>query len=372
MREHYTLDAGPLDVTLQPGHEYLTGLTDALQHTHAGDRIALTTMSFEPSEPTVKGILNALHGAAERNVEIHFGVDAYTFLVDDSTHAVGPMLLPNPIRQRAFRERKRSLEELQQHPSVTVGVLNQPEHWLSNPYAHRSHVKAVVINDTSHIIGPNLHKTHRADAALSIASPAVSDKLYKTLVRLVTSESTEQTFEGRDQIWQLDDRTQLLIDAGRPHQSIILQAGLNIINTAHEELMLTSQYFPRGPIAQALASVVLQNNVRLTHFYNDPAAQGAFGRIPESLVIARQRALIARLPQYSRLSPHTHLHTKAVANETAGLIGSHNLDPRGVKFGTAEMSVYRHDPVFARRLADLVLEQAAQPVHTQAEHPLAA
>jgi len=365
MHEKLPLSPDPLELQLHSGVAVLQTLTQAVTQTGRGDRVALTTMSFEPNEPLVDGLLSALHGAADRGAHIHLGIDAFTFLVDNTSGSIGPLLAPLPIGQEAFRRRQAAIESLQARgDNVTVNRLNDPTRLLKNPFAGRSHIKAAVVGDHCFVIGPNLHQTERADMGVSFEHRAIADRLHGTLAALVEHGDTAQTFGSRDHIWQLDPNTQLLIDSGVPGQSSIMQAALDMIEAANDEAVLISlQYAPRGKVAHSLAQAALQRNVSLRALYNHPATQGLVGGLAERLALARARW--RRLPAavFAHQLPHparqnaVHNHAKALATGSAALIGSNNFDPRGVDFGTAEMSLARYnDPVFAERVGQFVCE----------------
>lgn len=345
-----------IELTLHTEQEFLASLVHDIAATQSGDRVALTTMSFEPGELQVQKVVEAMHHAANRDVEVKFGVDAFTFLVDSTSAAIGPSLLPLPFGQSAFQRRRRALEELDEHRSVDVRVLNEPKHLLSNPFANRSHIKAAVINDKAYIIGPNLHLTSRVDSAVSFTDAQTADKLYSLLDELVTIGNTREVLGGEDRTWQLDRNTQLIIDAGKPGQSTILERSFEIIDGARESVTFASQYFPRGQVARHLAQAI-GRDIEVRALYNDPGVQGGLGAYPEKLAIARAKR---RLPPelFAYQLPVTHqTHTKGVTSEHTALPGNHNLDERGVKFGTAEISLLRHDPAFAREFGSFLLQQ---------------
>jgi phosphatidylserine/phosphatidylglycerophosphate/cardiolipin synthase-like enzyme len=362
MHERLLLSSEPLELQLYSGVDVIKEMTQSIAEMGSGDRIALTTMSFEPDEPLVADMLDSLHIAAGRGASIHLGIDAYTFLVDNTSTSIGPLLAPLPFRQEAFQRRQQAINELRTSgPHVVVNRLNDPERLLKNPFAGRSHIKAAVIGDRCFIIGPNLHQTERADVGVSFDHARIAEGLHNSLVRLITHGSTQTVFGGTDRVWQLDPYTQLLVDAGKPGQSLIMERALEIIEaTSDEELVISLQYAPRGRIAEGLARAVLQRNVQLQALYNHPDTQGLIGGLAERLALRKARRqgmpnelFVNQLPSI-KAANGIHAHAKVLANGNAVILGSNNFDRRGVMFGTAEMSLIREDdPEFARRVGEL-------------------
>jgi len=72
------------------------------------------------------------------------------------------------------------------------------------------------------------------------------------------------------------------------------------------------------------------------------------GILPKSL-------LESSLPRHAEF-----IHSKAMANEKAAIVGSHNFVELGVKYGTPEIALRREDPDFARAVGSLLARQAYQ------------
>src|SRR5260370_13883741 len=80
-------------------HEYYAEVIRKVRATKAGDRVALMTMSFDPSEQTIAALMQELIAAAKRQVHVTLNVDAHCLMMHDMTALpTGPLYThPNSI-----------------------------------------------------------------------------------------------------------------------------------------------------------------------------------------------------------------------------------------------------------------------------------
>ena len=184
-------------------HEYHAEVLRRVQATKAGDRVAVMTMSFEPSEQITKALMQELIAAAKRQVRVTLVIDAISLMVQDMI-PVGPLYtLPNPIPKwrRGFDAKFYILNELRDNGGK-YRITNIPARPLTNPFAGRSHVKLTVINDTAYLGGCNLSKTWGIDLMVRFKDqkpPSGYTILLLQLFKRVTSppHSTTKTYAYR-------------------------------------------------------------------------------------------------------------------------------------------------------------------------------
>jgi len=350
-----------VELNLYTGEEYFKAITADIAQTLPGDRIAITTFCFEPADRLVEPAFNELLAAADRGVDTAFGVDAYTFIIDYEAKSLGPLYLPLPFRQSSFKRRRTALEELAAKPTAICTILNKtqqlPQRLFKNPLAGRSHLKTAVINDKVYIGGPNFHRTDRLDMVVGLEDTETADWLYGLTTRIIEAESTAAVLGDQDQTRQVDGTTQILIDAGAPGQSLILDEAYKVIDGASTHLYVPFQYFPDHETASHIAAAY-SREVKVYPAYNHPAKNGIIVGFMQQRAVSRMRKILP--PEFfegelSRSAPI--LHTKAIASDRAAMVGAHNHANHGPKLGTAESELRSSDPNFARMVGQKILKQ---------------
>jgi phosphatidylserine/phosphatidylglycerophosphate/cardiolipin synthase-like enzyme len=359
--EQQPQNAATKELKLFSESDYFKALLSDIKATKAGDRIGLITMSFEPNEPLVNEILEELYAAADRKVNVALAVDAFTFLVNDIDKTIGPLWLPLPFGQQNYLKRKHSLDKLASKRYGKYAIINKPARYMTNPYAGRSHLKTAVVNNTIYLGGPNLHKTDRSDMVVSLEDSKTADWLYNLTCQLISHQHTDKVLAHEDKTIKIDPKTQILIDAGKSGQSLIIEEAAHLIEEAREKIIASFQYFPDGIIANRLADANTRG-VEVTALTNHPYRYGAILKLTQRW--ARLRAK-SKMPDFYNSSVTTishllpYLHTKAITSERTAIVGTHNLVEKGVRYGTAEIALKRsNDPYFAHRVGQLLLEQA--------------
>lgn len=348
-------DSSPeTDFTLYDGLGYVEALTRLAHQTERGDRLALSTMSLEPSEQPVDQLLPALAESARRGTDVTLLVDSYALLVDSGSRDLGPLLIP--YTSRTFAQRLNALDSLQE-AGVTVALTNEPPHYLSNPFAGRSHIKGAVINDSVFLGGPNLHDVDRIDASMQITNPDLADFLYDILGRIAKSGQTKQTItDGRR---PFADGSSLLFDAGYKNQSHIQGTARRLIASVNEadQLLLATQFVPRGALVKDLAAAH-ERGADISLIFTPPSGKNAVMSASERFAFhALKRALPSALMDELILPTNKPVHAKCIVTPRQVLIGSHNFDPRGIKFGTAEIAYLRQSTDLGKILAKHLLGQ---------------
>lgn len=346
------------EVEVLTGKEFFDNLAEDLSVTGRGSQVAVLTMDFEPSEPLVKPVIDELAAAADRGTEVKLGVDAFAFLVDDGKKSVGPMFLPLPFSQNNYRERQQVLERLAQKPTVSCSVINRPERLLKNPFSGRSHIKLAVVDDKVYLGGPNFHKTERADMVISLEDGELAEWLYSLSSQIVSAGKTSEVLGEEDIDLDLDSKTRILIDSGKPGQSLIMDKAIQLVDEASSRIYGSFQFLPSGQLAERMAEADSRGTI-VKPFHNDPARYNLALGIHERLVRAKQSTGMPksffnhRLPREADI-----LHSKALASEKAAIVGSHNFVDLGIKYGTPEIALLREDASFALAVGSLLVQQA--------------
>src|SRR6185437_3811329 len=236
------------DFTFYTSEEYWDELLRHYAKTKAGDLIAMIVMGFDPMEPPVAKVSQALVDAAERGVNVSLVVDAYTFLLNPKAERLGPLWFQANLRYitNAFKPQLNVINAIRSHPNGQATIINKPGRPFPNPVAGRNHIKYTIINDRVFVGGCNLYHTHWLDLMVGWEDKVTADYLYDIIVGLHDTESTKLLFAGQDQEIALDADTALYIDSGKKNQSLIFKKALELIDSAEKSLIITCQFFPNS------------------------------------------------------------------------------------------------------------------------------
>ena len=319
--------------------EYFEELTKRIAATKAGDRIVLVTHKLDTNNPPMTRLMQALSNAAARGVETHFALDERTL----------PLLQRLPLNRRSVERIKITKDVLDrfQASGGRYAVTNKTYRRFINQFAGRSHIKLAVINDEVYVGGCNLADVSLIDMMVRWHDPTAAQWLYDLMSDLILKQSTKQAFGTTDRELVIDERTKLLLDCGKPRQSIIYDHALSLIDTAQEWIVMTCQYFPSSRTARHLAAAY-KRGVNVSLYFNHPSKHLPGHNILHHIVLAQERthrpgALFDQ--QLHKDLPF--LHAKLLATEAGAMIGSHNYVAAGVTFGTAELTLLRYDRKFS-------------------------
>lgn len=353
------------DFRLYSKSEYLADITARTLAAKAGDRVSVISMAFEPDDPGISPFFDALCTAAGRGVQVLFLVDAYNFLINVTATLTtpGPLFFHRQLPPAVAVKHPiiQALARLEAAGGRTV-ITNQPGRIFTNPFAGRSHLKTTLINDRIYIGGCNLAVASEIDVMAAWDDAATANWLHGMTEQMHAAKNTGDVFRGKDIEHQLDAKTILLVDAGKPRQSIIYQHALQLIDEAEESVYITCQYFPNHVTARHLEAA-RRRGAKITIIYNHPGKDTWPFNLLHRVVVRLERLRNPRDFFDHELPKGTDfLHAKVIATESAGMVGSHNYVRAGVNWGTAEIALLRHDPAFAKMLATKVeaaIEQSA-------------
>jgi phosphatidylserine/phosphatidylglycerophosphate/cardiolipin synthase-like enzyme len=330
-----------------PKADYFRAVTRDIVGAKRGDRILLTTMNFDPRDPLARDIVTELIAASKRGAKVNLAIDAHDFLQTNKLH-LGPLWFHTemPAKVDAQSRQRLALGEALRATGGVFAITNQPHRAHSSPVSGRSHIKAAIINDKIYLGGCNLNNANQLDLMISWYDATTADWLYTTLKTMVDTENTKTAFHGIDQSFAVDSRTTLLIDAGVRQQSRIFDEALAFIDEAQDWLAITCQFFPHGITAEHLARAS-RRGVHIKIMYNRPYKHGAYAPIQQGVVWReRLRGRPASFFASALPTQSPYIHAKLIASEKGAIIGSHNYVAEGVKFGTAEIALLRHDAAF--------------------------
>lgn len=337
------------DFALLTKREYFTDLLTRIPKLERGDRLLLMTHDLDVRQPLVAQILDNLQTAAER------GVTA-TFMLDERTFPVLQRLPATPASKVLIQRTNGVLAALRS-AGVACHVMNSSYRRVVNRFAGRSHIKAAIINDDIYIGGCNLSSPEYIDLMARWHDARTAGHLYELLRGMGANGNVRAACHGHDQTFVVDPQTTLLLDAGTPRQSFIYTEAIRLIDEAKEWIVLTCQYFPNSVTAKHLA-LAYRRGVNVSVYFNHPSKHRPGHNVLHHLVLLHERARHpAALFEHRLRKDMPFLHAKLLATEQAAMIGSHNYVTAGVSFGTAELTLLRRDPDFAREAAQHIVRQ---------------
>jgi cardiolipin synthase len=342
---------GSDDFTFLTRREYFRELIERVAKTKKGDRVMIITHDFHPDEPLVAGLMEMLNVAAARGVHTNFAIDERSF----------PVMQRVPLNKKAQRLIRSTHETLGNLHAAGVNytVTNKTFHRLINRFSGRAHIKMAIINDEVYVGGCNLLHTNQIDIMVRWHDSKAADWLYQLMGGVIKKGDTWSALSGKDRKLDLDEHTKLLLDAGKPRQSLIYENALKLIDEAKEWLVITCQYFPNSTTGKHLAAAY-KRGVRVSIYYNHPSNhQPGFNTLIHAVVLRERTRHPSALFAEQLHKKVPYVHAKLLANESSAMVGSHNYVVAGVNLGTAELTLLRHDPEFARRAVEQFRAQLA-------------
>ena len=342
-------DSSLIPITFFTKSEYYQDLIKRISQTSSGDRVSLTTMSFDPRVPEVNNLLKELYAAAKRGVNTSLAVDAYTFLLNHNKTPTSFWLTKNLPRRLSLvlQTRLNSLKELEACGG-SYSILNKPGRRFGNPFAGRSHIKCAVINEYVYLGGCNLTTPKDIDLMIGIEDKNTANWLFELTNKIHRNSSTKFAMQNIDQEFQIDNKTTLLVDSGKSKQSVIFDTALKLIDHAQKSILITCQFFPNAITTKHLIKAH-KRGVEVNVIYNRPGKHVPPYNVLHQFVVWREKLRTPGDLFKGQLSKkHPFIHAKLIATDQGAIIGSHNFISAGVIFGTAEIALIRRDPSFAK------------------------
>jgi len=343
-----------MNFTFYNRQDYFKQLVKDIDAAKPGERVLVATISLDPHDLLVAQVLHSLAGAAQRGAHVLVMVDAYTFL-QNPNKLPGPLWYNLTLTERMsqpFAKAYQMLKHIEQCGGSVV-ITNRPNRRFSTMHAGRSHIKAAIIGNRLYIGGCNLSGSDQIDLMTHSENAKAADWVYQQLSFVAHTGSTKAAFKAQDQRFEVDKSTSILIDAGRPRQSRILDEALHLIDTAEKSLLITCQYFPGGVTAKHLATA-FRRGVDVTIYHSHPKVHGLEAPAHHVQQFVGRSRLPAKLKSFRLAKGAPKLHAKVLVSEKEAIVGSHNFITQGVTLGTAEIALHVKGPAFTAELRKFI------------------
>ncbi len=315
----------------------------------AKEHVIAQAMGIDPDE--VGEEIYKIFDGVSKNVHKELYIDSWSQMVHgDRIHAWDETLFPEQARemkkrQDDFFERFRAL-------GVDVHFTNPPKNKIVKffPFVGRNHIKGVNIDGKIFYSGTfNFTDSHieRGDFMVKSTGP-VAKKLSDAFAKLHAGQ-----IEKDSQI-PLDEYSDLLIDSGKPGESIILNRAANLVSHAEESVENASVFLPDGPLSKAFAAAQ-KRGVR-TQVVTSGVPHKNWGLNVDSVmhlvnIVNRARNFLSRNKVEVLETPFRGVHAKLlIVDGKHAYFGSHNLAESGVKAGTKEWGIFTSDPKLVKQL----------------------
>lgn len=332
-----------LDKTALNPYEFLWDLL--LEASLAKKRVTMQTMSLE-DDAVGDMILHIFQEIVPRRVKKELYVDWFAKLVGNE-----------------YIDVKGSAKQdfLQKFKDVNVHVtLTNPPTLLERilPMLGRDHKKAASVDDRVFYLG-GLNLSSGNAESFEFMVKFTGDTARALIAAFDDFRTREYT---KDHSYPISDTTTLLVDCGKPNQSLILQTANEILFHAKKYIALTSVYIPDGNIAQTLSDAFARG-IDVT-IITSPLP--SFGKLfPLNIDIfdwAAQQANRAQVKIQNlhfpiRINEHKKTHAKLlIVDDDIALFGSNNLSSKIVAAGTEEVSILTKDKELISNLRKKFLE----------------
>lgn len=232
----------------------------------AKDRVWIQTMTFDGDGafPEFQGLFN---GAADRGVDTRYTVDMFhKMFVGDSLYYFPHV---TQAKRKEVREskagRREALADMESH-GVQVTVTNPPQNIKErlNPGRGRNHRKMAIIDDVAFMGDQHHFVTHSQPGTMTeVTDPILVDGLAKLY------ESADQGRGGDDYELVSSDGSSLLVDAGIPRRSLIMDRAKTAIEGAQSSIKMTNQHTSDGELVVGIQAAQ-DNGVTGTLFVGNP------------------------------------------------------------------------------------------------------
>ena len=302
--------------------DYMQSLVKDIIHAKYRVTIFSHIISYDKS---TSGLIDSLCHAAERGVIVEVSGDVFTYGILGGWKVVPHK--PNE-RIRALRTMIRKFK----NSGVRYRWIGQFGPFL---FAGRTHVKWCVIDDIVYSFGGvNLYAKGLKDVdfMLRCQDEKLADNLIAEQSKIARADRVGKFYKSRQ---FASKNGQVLIDGGRPGDSIIYRRACNLAKRA-SDIILVSQYCPTGKIGKILSQKKAQ-----IYFNHSGQAHGLNKTlISFSTFMTGYRSLYERSPYI-----HAKFMIFTMPNGTKiTLTGSHNFVRGGVILGNREIALETSDP----------------------------
>lgn len=332
------------ELSLQGRQEYVlletvNFLTDQLREVDtATDRIWVQTMALESGHFT-NLLFHKMVLAQQRGVDVRLAYDAYSDYVTDNSFNHLPLLRPQDrqFKQFLLDQNAAVLNELADRCVVTQ--TNRPAGLVGyTPYpgvAGRDHKKITIIDNVAYIGGINLANldAKRKDFMLKTRNVHI----VKNLASII-----ERSFEDEpclDMEYVCDANNTLVVDGGKPSQSLIMDHVYSAVDSEIETITLISPFLPSWKLRKKLNAAV-NRGVNVEVITSEQRQLGFTPKLSQLVHNFGQAKPEFRITRYPGV-----VHAKALLlGSNTAVVGSHNFDELFVQLGTEEVSLFTTQP----------------------------
>ena len=348
----------PEKAVLSP-REYFRDL--ALEASRAKESITLKAMLFDDSG-AARAIAEVFK-QAPKHVKKKLILDAYVSLVQkDSVEALSKKhsVFGHKI-SGAKREKYEFLIREFKKEGVDVEIINPPTNRTGHvvPWKGRDHIKAAVIDGGKKMYfgGVNFNRDDEYVDFMVKYEGHVAHELAKTLEGIQNGTITDNL------VRQLDEHTKLLVDIGKPGESVIVPEVVDMVRGAQKSIVNISLFGPDGVFQKALRSQargtaqkkpeqteVLMSAQTLTKKFLGWGHVYDIVRKRRQQKLAQSGVSVLEVPEF--------VHGKLVIIDREDVakggakayFGAHNLDRGTVLAGMKEWGIITSDPVLIANL----------------------
>lgn len=208
----------------------------------------------------------------------------------------------------------------------------------------RNHIKITLLDDKAWVGGMNLTEAEfnkYEDFVVKITDPKITTAIAEQFPQ-VNANRPKKDYEVR-----CTPTTNILVDCGKPGESIILDRAVETINKAKKRVLLVSQFMPEGKLLKTMHDAH-KRGVEFVCLQSDPKAEELESKILNTL--NRIKAKLHPIP--FTFLPNTKIHAKLLIVDDSAIFGSHNFSGTGVKWGTEEMAMQTTEPVLVKNLTE--------------------
>ncbi len=321
-----------------PSEDYLENITNLIKKSSSIIYIQAMYFCFDNS---LKEFVEELISAKKRGVDVKLNIDNYSIPYNNGHKYL--IHLKKEKRKNCISSASESKNYLNIliNNGVDIKVINRYKYgkFLSEyiPFLGRNHMKITIIDNISFIGGINF----------SSKSFNYSDFMIKTQNKVMLSSLKKIFISNRNSKKQTDKKIKinndniLLVDSGKPNQSIIYNSTIEYINNANESIIYISQFLPDFKLLRMLEKAVYRGVKVEIITHSNSIAEKKYRHKIEKLLFNISNSNISHV--YENSNRYIHAKMIIIDKDTSSpsvILGSHNFSTFGVLFGTAEISLY--------------------------------
>lgn len=280
--------------------------------------------------------------AAQRGLDARLNIDWFSRLASEaginSTIPIKAMIGKGKYH-KFFKEHNEATYQDLAKSGVKVKFLNPPDKVQQIfPFLGRNHIKMYIVDNAAWLGGVNI-----CDASLKSIDFVVKI-LDPQVIEVLTEQFESVNQEKEDQHIDLENGT-VLIDGGKPGQSIILDAAKYMVDIAKKKVKNISFFTPDGPFLKSLRST---HDRGVDVEVLKPVTTSGIYVLLDFINKVNMNIKGRKIP-FTQIEDSVHAKLLIVDDETV-LFGSHNLMASGVNAGTQEIAFYSSHPILVRNL----------------------